>query len=112
MAYDYVNQRIVLFNPAKGYAYVYSMKTKLWGIQECSLTSVINSYPDALAMAKGEEEEENYLVDLSNTDAETVRCLLVSRPLKFDSPDVLKTLTTMVQRGMLPRNMEDMATIL
>ena len=112
MAYDYVNQRIVLFNPAKGYAYVYSMKTKLWGIQECSLTSVINSYPDALAMAKGEEEEVNYLVDLSNTDAETVRCLLVSRPLKFDSPDVLKTLTTMVQRGMLPRNMEDMATIL
>lgn len=110
MAYDYVNQRIILFNPDKGYAYVYSMKTKLWGIQECSLTSVINSYPDALAMAKG--EEENYLVDLSHTDAETVRCLLVSRPLKFDSPEVLKTLTTTIQRGMLPRHSEDMATIL
>ncbi|MBD5205001.1 MAG: hypothetical protein HDS84_01290 [Bacteroidales bacterium] len=110
MAYDYVNQRIILFNPAKGYSYVYSMKTKLWGIQECSLTSIINSYPDALAMAKG--EEENYLVDLSHTDAETVRCLLVSRPLKFDSPDVLKTLTTTIQRGMLPRSRGDVATIL
>ncbi|MBD5371185.1 MAG: hypothetical protein HDR80_08590 [Bacteroides sp.] len=110
MAYDYVNQRIILFNPDKGYAYVYSMKTKLWGIQESSLTSVVNSYPDALAMAKG--EEGNYLVDPSHTDAETVRCLLVSRPLKFDSPDVLKTLTTTIQRGLLPLNGKDIATIL
>ncbi|MDE5887321.1 MAG: hypothetical protein K2H46_07030, partial [Muribaculaceae bacterium] len=110
MAYDYVSQRIVLFNPDKGYAYVYSMKTKLWGIQECFLTTVINSYPDALAMARG--EEGNHLVDLSHTDAETVRCLLVSRPLKFDSPDVLKTLATTIQRGMLPRHGEGMATIL
>ncbi len=103
MAYDYVNQRIVLFNPEKRYSYVYSMKTKLWGIQGCALSSVINSYPDALAMAKGEVdgEEKNLLVDLSSTDAETVRCLLVSRPLKLDSPDVLKTVTTTIQRGML-----------
>lgn len=110
MAYDYVNQRIIVFNPAKSYAYVYSMKTKLWGIQEYSLSSVINSYPDAFAMAEG--EEENYLVDLSHTDAEEVRCLLVSRPLKFDSPDVMKTLTTSIQRGLLPRRREDIATIL
>lgn len=110
MAYDYVNQRIIVFNPDKSYAYVYSMKTKLWGIQECSLFSVINSYPDALAMAK--TEEGNCLVDLSHTDSEEVRCLLVSRPLKFDSPDLLKTITTTFQRGMLPRRMEDMATIL
>lgn len=110
MAYDYVNQRIIVFNPAKSYAYVYSMKTKLWGIQECSLSSVINSYPDAFAMAEG--EEENYLVDLSHTDAEEVRCLLVSRPIKFDSPDVMKTLTTSIQRGLLPRRREDIATIL
>ena len=110
MAYDYINQRIILFNPDKHYAYIYSIKTKLWGIQQSSLTSVLNSYPEALAMAKG--EEENYLVDLSHTDTETVRCLLVSRPLKFDSPDVLKTLATTVQRGMLPRHKDDMATIL
>ncbi|MBD5339392.1 MAG: hypothetical protein HDR98_09800 [Bacteroides sp.] len=110
MAYDYVSQRIILFNPDKDYAYVYSMKTKLWGIQECSLTSVINYYPDALAMAKG--EKKNYLVDLSHTDAETVCCLLVSRPLKFDSPDVMKTITTTIQRGMLPQRKEDIATIL
>ena len=110
MAYDYVNQRIIVFNPGKSYAYVYSMKTKLWGIQECSLLSVVNSYPDALAMAKG--DEGNDLVDLSHTDAEEVRCLLVSRPLKFDSPDVLKTITTTIQRGLLPVRMEDIATVL
>ena len=110
MAYDYVNQRIILFNPDKDYAYVYSMKSKLWGIQESSLTSVINSYPDAFAMAK--IGEGNALVDLSHTNADTVRCILVSRPLKFDSPDVLKTLSTTIQRGILPKNRGDMATIL
>lgn len=110
IAYDYVNQRIVVLNPDKGYAYIYSMKTKLWGIQECSLTSVINSYPEALAMAKG--EEGNYLVDISRTDAETVDCLLVSRPLKFDSPDVLKTITAVIQRGLLPCRSEYVASIL
>lgn len=110
MAYDYVNQRIIVFNPDKSYAYVYSMKTKLWGIQQSSLSSVINSYPDALAMAQG--ETANHLVDLSHTDAEEVRCLLVSRPLKLDSPDVLKTITTTIQRGLLPRRKEDIATIL
>ncbi len=114
MAYDYINQRIVVFNPDKKYAYIYSMKTKLWGIQESALLSVVNSYPDALAMAKGEVdgEEKNLLVDLSHTDVESVRCLLVSRPLKFDSPDVLKTIATAIQRGMLPRRSEDIATVL
>lgn len=110
MAYDYVNQRIIVFNPEKKYAYVYSMKTKHWGIQESSLSSVINSYPEALAMVKS--KEANYLVDLSASDAEEVRCLLVSRPLKFDSPDVLKTITTTIQRGLLPPAEENIATVL
>lgn len=110
MAYDYVNQRIIVFNPDKSYAYIYSMKTKLWGIQECSLSSVINSYPDAFAMAKG--DKGNNLVDLSRTDAEEVRCLLVSRPLKFDAPDVLKTITTTILRGILPTHKVNTAIIL
>lgn len=101
MAYDYLNQRIILFNPGKPYAYVYSMKTKLWGMWESSLVSTVNSYPDALAMAGG-GEDGNYLVDLSRTDAVEAHCMLVTRPLKFDGPDVLKTVTTAVQRGIFP----------
>lgn len=110
MAYDYICQRIILFNPSKAYAYVYSLKSKLWGMQQCSLSSAINSYPGALAIAK--VDEENYLVDLSRSDAEAVPCLLVTRPLKLGAPDVLKTVTATVQRGILPRGKEDAATIL
>ncbi|MBD5219485.1 MAG: hypothetical protein HDS72_04475 [Bacteroidales bacterium] len=101
IAYDYTNQRIIIFNPDKYYSYVYSLKTKQWGMWQSSLTSVVNSYPEALAMICG--QDESYLVDLADTDATSVRCLLVSRPLKFDGPDLLKTIATSIQRGILPK---------
>lgn len=114
MAYDYVNQRIALFNPDKRYSYVYSLRTKLWGIQASNLTRAVNSYPEALVMARRKEDGKdcNLLVDLSSTEADTVRCLLVTRPLKFDSPDILKTISTLIQRGLLPKAKTQTGTIL
>ncbi len=101
MAYDYINQRIILFNERMPYAYVYSLRSKLWGMQESTLHTVVDAYPSALAMAK-DEEDQTWLVDLSHTDATSTICLLVTRPIKFDAPDVLKTVTTAIQRGILP----------
>ena len=110
MAYDYINQRILLFNPDKHYAYVYSLKSKLWGIQESALSSVINSYPDALAMAKG--GGVNKIVNLSLSDKDVTRAILISRPIKFDAPDLLKTLSVTIQRGLLPLDKDHIATLL
>lgn len=108
MAYDYVNQRIVVFNANKDYAYVFSMKSKLWGIVASSLTSAINSYPNAYAMAKvktagsnGKQEvTNNCLVDLSRSAETHQKGLLVTRPIKLDVASMLKTFDTVFLRGL------------
>jgi len=108
MSYDYVNQRIVVFNANKDYAYVFSMKSKLWGIVASSLTSAINSYPNAYAMAKvktagsnGKQEvTNNCLVDLSRSTETHQKGLLVTRPIKLDVASMLKTFDTVFLRGL------------
>lgn len=111
MAYDYVNQRIVVFNANKDYAYVFSMKSKLWGIVASSLTSAINSYPNAYAMAKiktvgsnGKQEvTNNCLVDLSRSAETHQKGLLVTRPIKLDVASMLKTFDTVFLRGLFSK---------
>lgn len=110
ISYNYVNQRIIVFNPDKSYCYIYSLKSKLWGIQNSSMFSVVNSYPDAFAMAR--DGGVNKLVDISLSDERQVSCMLISRPIKFDSPDLLKTVPVTIQRGILPDNKEKISTLL
>ncbi len=98
MIYDYVHQHIVVFNKAYTYAYVYSLKSKEWGMMYSTLSSSINAYPDALAMTT-----DNKLVSFSGTDEEISTGLFLSRPIKLDTPDVLKTINTCIQRGMFKR---------
>lgn len=108
MSYDYVNQRIIVFNENKNYAYVFSMKSKLWGIVASSLITAINSYPNAYAMAKiktvgndGKQEvTNNCLVDLSRSTETHQKGLLVTRPIKLDVASMLKTLDTVFLRGL------------
>ncbi len=117
IAYDYLNQRIVVFSPSHSYAYVYSLKSKAWGMTSSCFSATVNSYPDAYVMT-----HDYRLVNLSeyadspdggnasigvNKDEETgkltlsgVNSVLVTRPLKLDAPDVLKTVSCIIQRGV------------
>lgn len=105
MVYDYIHQHLIVYNASYSYSYVYSLKSKRWGMMYSTLNSSLNSYPDAQAMAQG-----NHLVSFSDTDDEVCKGLLVTRPLKLDSPDVLKSIHTLVQRGMFQRG--DIKTVL
>lgn len=110
MVYDYVHQHIIVFNPtmqtvsgvtspAYTYAYVYSLKSKLWGMMFSNLSSPINSYPEALAMT-----QDNRLVSFSMRDEDAVcKALYVTRPLKLDAVDVYKTVSGLIQRGHFER---------
>lgn len=53
-----------------------------------------NSYPEALAL-----NSSNELLDFSLESKEVVTGIVVTRPLKLDAPDVLKTIDTIIQRG-------------
>lgn len=95
MVFDYAHQRIVLYNPTKAYAYVYSLRTKMWGMMENTIVHGVNSYPQALVMCN-----DGSLVDLSEyEEARESKVLFVTRPLKFGAPDVLKTVESVIQRG-------------
>lgn len=98
MSYDYTNQRIIVFNKEYSYAYVFSLQSKTWGMIPSDFTNPVNSYPDSYIMTKN-----NTLVNISNTGNENskdVKGIIITRPLKLDSPDLLKTITQSIHRGV------------
>ena len=112
MVYDYVHQHIFVYNPTKEngtplytYAYVFSLKSKMWGMVFSDLASTINAYPEALAIT-----HDNKLVSLSQTDNEVCKALYITRPIKLEAPDTHKTVSALIQRGHFQRG--DVATVL
>lgn len=97
MVYDYIHQRIVVYNEAVSYAYVYSMKSQLWGLMHSPILYAIPSYPETLVVV--DNDGSDYIADLSVDNNNPVSGLVVSRPLSLDNPDVLKTVDTVIQRG-------------
>lgn len=98
IAYDYTYQRVYVFNPDYGYSYIYSLKTKEWGMCMSDYTYPINSYPECLVMTSG-----NNVVDLSSEGDGVKPGLAVTRPLKLGMADVLKTTDSIIQRGVFER---------
>lgn len=101
MSYDYTNQRIIVFNKEYSYAYVFSLQTKTWSMIPSNFINSVNSYPDSYIMAKS-----NTLVNVSNTGNEYskgVKGIIITRPLKLDSPDLLKTITQSIHRGVFEK---------
>ena len=102
MIYDYVHQRVVVYNPEYDYSYVFSMKSKHWTTMPSKIIDSIPSYPQAYAVSQG--AEDNMLVDLSQdtTDEDAlkgIKGVVITRPFKLDYPDALKTINTIIQRG-------------
>ena len=94
MLYDYTNQHIILYNPNCYYAYVYSLKSKSWGMMNSQIVSDVKAYPEALAMTNN-----NKLVNFSRPDVlQGLKGLVVTRPIKLDA-DILKTINLVIQRG-------------
>lgn len=98
MLYDYTGQRIIVFNPQYGHAYVFSLESKQWGIMKSSIKSTVNYYPRAYAMTGAGD-----LVDYSAADKDFAEGYYITRPLKLDTPDVHKTITGIIQRGQFKK---------
>lgn len=105
LAYDYTHQRIYVYNPDYSYAYVFSLKSKMWGMVEHDFLYSINSYPDTKVVTKG-----NKLLNFSDVKDDNRKGMFITRPLKLESPDVLKTITSLIQRGYF--DSDKVATIL
>lgn len=116
MLYDYTNQRIIVYEPyhynvlvhdeAK-YAYVYNLKSHKWAMLSSDIIEGINSYPECLAQISLGLADFSELQHTTTIDEETVLTgvngLIVTRPLKLDFPNSLKTIRTIIQRGMFDK---------
>ena len=98
MLFDYTHQHIIVYNKRVAYAYVFSLKSRMWGMMMSDIENSVNSYPEALAM-----DGYSRLVDFSKTDADKISAMLVTRPFKLDQINILKTIDTIIQRGRMDK---------
>ena len=95
MIYDYNNNRIIVFNPNQAYAYVYSLKSKMWGTMKNVFNKRVNIYPESYATNKDGKILNVYVDEpYSNTPY-----FLCSRPLTISDKEVYKTIFTCIARG-------------
>jgi|GEM_PF-976207 len=107
--YDHAHQRIFIANVAKSYAYVFSISDRCWGMAHSSLDYGVLSYPYTLAVSRiygqGDSARRSVLdfslYDNADSDAQ---CMCVTRPLKLDAPDILKTISGALIRGHFHKN--------
>lgn len=98
--YSYVKQRIIIYNPEYSYSYVYSLKSKLWATSIDNIQYDVTYHPNAYAvLADGKVVDFNRDEDDEEVEVTTYDEVLVTRPLKLDTPHELKTIHTIIQRG-------------
>lgn len=110
--YDYVHQHVLMFNPGVSYAYVYSLKSRLWGmtgmplVRECVRSGGTGAYISLPYTERTESQSINgiALYDFSKSDGEDVTALVITRPFKLGQPFEFKTVDTIIQRGAMARD--------
>lgn len=95
MIYDYYDNRIIVFNPNQAYAYVYSLKSKMWGTMKNVFSKRVNIYPESYATNK-EGKILNVYVEEPYFNTPYFLC---SRPLTISDKEVYKTIFTCIARG-------------
>ena len=116
IAYDYAGSRLVFFNPAFNYEYVYMLGTGTWhkyvmDIQKKNRTAfrmhILNSYPDCYMFCSdwyGVLHMYNWSTILDVADETTqVTSIIASRPFDLGEPDILKTINHLRIRGQYER---------
>ena len=101
--YDYIHQRIIAYVQSSPVAFVFSIKSKQWGMMQSNFKHSINAYPDTMAITNG-----NHVITLSDVSYERQldyigTQLLVTRPLNIDAQNIFKTVNTVIQRGLFKK---------
>ena len=94
MIYDYYDSRIIVFNPNYTYAYVYSLKSKMWGTMHNVFNKRVNIYPESYATNKAGKILDVYVKE----PTENIPFFLCSRPLTLGQ-DAYKTMFDCITRG-------------
>ena len=95
MIYDYYDSRIIVFNPRYSYAYVYSLKSNLWGTMVNVFAKRVNSYPESYAINNAGKIVNVYVEEPSDN----IPFFFCTRPLTLSHGDSHKTMFTCLIRG-------------
>ena len=98
IAYDYANQRLVLFNPEKAYAYLFSINARAWATMDSGFTNAVTDYPDCYLQQGTDVMSISTPADYNASGEKKV--MMVSRPMKLGD-DGLKTVNTVINRGTM-----------
>lgn len=99
MIYAYTRQAVIVFNKNYNYAYLFSLESKSWGMFPCSIMYSVPSYPEAYAQLRTIGD----VVDYAQEESIPSKQFLITRPLKLDASDILKTVNTIIQRGVFSK---------
>ena len=95
MVYDYYDARIIVFNPDCAYAYVYSLKSGLWGAMESNIKKRVKIYPESYAI-----NGDRKIVDFYQSQpVGPTRYFLCTRPMAIGSAEAYKTMFSCITRG-------------
>lgn len=95
LIYNYYDNRIILFNPSYRYAYVYSLRSKMWGTVVNEFRSKLNAYPYSYGVNKFGQILNVY----NKNPTDDVTYFLCSRPLTISVKDAYKTVFSAITRG-------------
>ena len=95
LAYDYTTGRIIASYGSGKLSLCFSMESKEWTINSISFDRVLNSYPYTEIVCNGIVKT----ISETTVPADGAMCLIVTRPIKFDEHDVLKSVRRVYQRG-------------
>ena len=106
LLYDYTHQRVIVYPRSStpdvcDVAYVYSLRSKTWSMMETNIAMSLNCYPYAICI-----DTSNNILNYSTED-KVGKVLspqvILTRPLKLDAADLLKTVSVIIQRGKFLR---------
>lgn len=95
LIYDYYDNRIIVFRPDYTYAYVYSLKSRMWGTMHNVFRSTVNSYPESYAINQSGKIVDVYVKEPSGS----VSYFFCTRPLTLGQENIHKTMFESIIRG-------------
>jgi len=108
LAFDYVNSRCIIYRTDKKLAYVYDATSELWSTMDCEWASSVEDYPGTLVSRTVENTTTNkasLIVEKFTANGEDGfigdgKGFYVTRPMKLESPDVMKTIRRLIERNI------------
>lgn len=96
IAYDSINSRIILYRPIDidTYAYIYNLRSQQWTLMFANIHHTLNSYPHTYAV-----DTYGAIIKPFRSSPGDANIAIITRPLKLDLPDALKTIRQLYIRG-------------